>query len=252
MWLPRPITQRSPIRSTVCGPRSWAGTMPAESETCAPISVSSPISIQPSPKIDPAGNAISEPRPNRAKALPAGVSAVTMPACWNSRQPQCTACHTACRRAVPTCRLRPFHHVTPALSRNYHSLGRSPRPRADRSLAPVVMGMVGAGLGEGEEVGAGAAGGADGAAGDGRGELAAGAVDLASPGVPDRDRDPMIGDPADELLLDAGPRRRPLRAGGGVERDQVDVHQVPRQQLAEAAGPPSLVVDVPVHAAMHR
>ena len=94
MWLPRPITQRSPIRSTAFGPRSWPGTRPADRETTAPISVSSPISIEPSPKTDPAGNAISEPRPNRAKALPAGVSAVTMPAFWNSRQPQCTACQT--------------------------------------------------------------------------------------------------------------------------------------------------------------
>ena len=90
--------------------------MPAEIETCAPISVSSPISIQPSPKTDPAGNAISEPRPNRAKALPAGVSAVTMPACWNSRQPQCTARQTSSRRLLPTCRSSLFHHVTTALS----------------------------------------------------------------------------------------------------------------------------------------
>src|ERR1700722_15401068 len=149
--------------------------MPADRVTCAPISVSSPISIEPSPKTDPAGNAMSEPRPNRAKARPAGVSAVTMPAFWNSRQPQCTARHTAWRRAVPTCRLRLFHHITQALSRS----SRLPRP----SPRPGWIGGWRVGLGEGEEVGAGAAGGADGAAGDGRGGLAAGAVDLASPGV---------------------------------------------------------------------
>ena len=56
--------------------------------------VSGRFAVEPSPKIEPAGNAISEPRPNRAKARPAGVSAVTMPAFWNSRQPQCTARQT--------------------------------------------------------------------------------------------------------------------------------------------------------------
>src|SRR6266516_3247521 len=55
MWLPRPITQRSPIRSTGTGPRSWPGTIPADRLTWAPIRVPSPIVIQRSPKIERGG-----------------------------------------------------------------------------------------------------------------------------------------------------------------------------------------------------
>ena len=79
MWLPRPITQRSPIRSTGTGPRSWPGTIPADRLTWAAIRVPSPIMIQRSPKTEPGGNAAIEPRPNAANFRPAGVSAVTTP-----------------------------------------------------------------------------------------------------------------------------------------------------------------------------
>ena len=91
IWLPRPITQRSPIRSTGTGPRSWPGTIPADRETWAPIMVPSPIVIQRSPKTEPGGKAAIEPRPNAANFRPAGVCAVTTPARCAVWKAQCTA-----------------------------------------------------------------------------------------------------------------------------------------------------------------
>src|SRR6185437_1210688 len=95
------------------------------------------------------------------------------------------------------------------------------------------------------ERGAGATGGADRAARDRGGQLAAGAVDLAAAGVAHGHRDAVVSHAADELLLHAGPGGGPLRAGGRVERDQVHVREMPGQQAAQEVGAPRLVVDVP-------
>src|SRR5580693_7271134 len=196
MWLPRPITHRSPIVSRVRPQRSWPGRVPADMVTNWPMRVSSPISIQPSPKTAPGGNAMIEPRPNFAKAWPAGVSAVTRPACWNSRHPQCTARQSASRLAVLTRHLSLIHHVT----------GLFCPPVAAAGPAGGVS------LGQGKKRGARAAGGADRAASDGRGQLAARAVDLPAAGVADGHRDAVVGHAPDELLLHAGARGGPLRA----------------------------------------
>ena len=88
MWLPRPITQRSPIRSTGTGPRSWPGTIPAVRLTNAPMRVSAPTVIQRSPKKVPVGKAAIDPWPNAANRRPAGVSAVTAPDRWACAQVQ--------------------------------------------------------------------------------------------------------------------------------------------------------------------
>ena len=72
MWLPRPITQRSPMRSTGTGPRSWPGTIPADMVTRAPIRVSAPMAIQRSPNTDPGGKAAIDPGPNAANRRPPG------------------------------------------------------------------------------------------------------------------------------------------------------------------------------------
>ena len=61
----------------------------------------------------------------------------------------------------------------------------------------------------------------------GRGELAAGAVDLAAAGVADGGRDAARLEAAYELALVGRVGGGPLRAGRGVERDQVDVHPAP-------------------------
>src|SRR4051794_12886704 len=190
IWLPRPITHRSPMCSTGTGPRSWPGPIPADMVTSAPMMVPSPMTIQRSPNTEPVGKAADEPRPNAANRRPAGVSAVTIPASRAAFQAQCTA-----------------------------------RQRSWRSLAAVTAGGP--------------------RSLDRGGQLTAGAVDLAAPGVPHRDRDAVPLQAADELALRLGSRRGPLRAGRGVERDQVDVHEVTRQQRAEQVRPPGLVVDVP-------
>src|SRR5580704_3089326 len=198
IWLPRPITQRSPIRSTGTGPRSWPGTIPADRVTKAPMSVSSPTVIQRSPKTEPGGKAAIEPRPNAANRCPAGVSAVTAPARCTVSHPQCAARHRSWRSQAPV--------TAVPLS-----------PGRDRS-----------------------------------GQLTAGTVDLAAPGVPHRDRDAVCIQATDELALRGGPRRGPLRPGGGVERDQVDVREPPGQQRAQPVGPPGLVVDVPDQGVLDR
>src|SRR4029077_17900862 len=65
---------------------------------------------------------------------PAGVPAVTIPARWNSRHPQCTARHTRARRASLIRPVLAFHDITRAFSRD-----RQPRfgprriPQAPRS-----------------------------------------------------------------------------------------------------------------------
>src|ERR1700683_4604174 len=188
MWLPRPITQRSPMRSTGTGPRSWPGTMPADRVTREPMSVSVPTAIQRSPKIVPGGKATSDPAPNAANRWPAGVSVVVIPACWTACQPQCTSRQRSSRQHGRTIRV-----IGVALA------GRS-------------------------------------------GQLTAGAVDLPAAGVADRDRDAVGLQPADELALVGRPGRGPLGARRGVQRDQVDVGQVPGQQGAQQVGPPGLVV----------
>src|SRR3954453_12613876 len=81
----------------------------------------------------------------------------------------------------------------------------------------------------------------------GRGELAAGSVDLAAPGVAHGHGNAVRAQPLDEGVLDARVARRPLRAGRGVERDRVDVHPplaAPGELAAEEVGSPLLVVDV--------
>src|SRR5579864_4889186 len=190
MWLPRPITQRSPIRSTGTGPRSWPGTIPADRLTNAPMRVPSPTVIQRSPNTEPGGKAAIEPRPNAANRRPAGVSAVTTPDRCAASQPQCTARHCSRRSQV------------------------------------LVTSVARSGPGRG-------------------GQLTAGAVDLAAPGVAHRDRHAVRLQAADELALRGRARRGPLRAWRGVERDQVDVREPPGQQRAQRVGPPGLVVDVP-------
>ena len=72
MWVPRPITQRSPIRSSGTGPSSWPGTVPADIDTCLPRTVSVPICdpglTEDGPRRedeDRAGPERREPRPGR-------------------------------------------------------------------------------------------------------------------------------------------------------------------------------------------
>src|ERR671915_439638 len=63
--------------------------------------------------------------------------------------------------------------------------------------------------------------------GGGRGgELAAGTVDLASPGVAYGHRNAVRLQPADELALVGRPRCRPLRTRRRVQRDEIDVYEV--------------------------
>ena len=75
----------------------------------------------------------------------------------------------------------------------------------------------------------------------GGGQLAAGAVDLPSPGVAHGHRHALGPQPADELVLVAAAGRRPPRAGRRVERDEVDVHPAPvapaAQHLGQQVGP---------------
>src|SRR6478735_2058370 len=81
-----------------------------------------------------------------------------------------------------------------------------------------------------------------------RGQLATRSVDLASAGVADRRGDLLRPQPVDELLLDGRVARRPLRTGGRVERDRVDVDPAGAalvEQLRQPVGAPGLVVDVP-------
>jgi hypothetical protein len=60
---------------------------------------------------------MTEPSPNCRNARPAGVPAVTIPARWNSRHPQCTARHTSARRASLIRPVPAFHDITRAFSR---------------------------------------------------------------------------------------------------------------------------------------
>src|SRR5487761_899036 len=144
MWLPRPITHRSPIATTVMPQRSWPGTVPALIVTSCPMMVSSPTSMPLSAKTEPGGNAMIEPRPNLAKARPAGVSAVTRPACWNSRHPQCTARQSASRLAVLTRHLSLIHHVTGPFCRA-GSPGPTTRvaPGGHRAIPVLALGPIG-------------------------------------------------------------------------------------------------------------
>ena len=98
MWLPLPMTHRSPIRSSATSPRSWPGTMPALRLTCAPIIVPVPTSIHRSPYRAPVGNPMIDPAPNAPNARPAGVSAVITPARCAAPHRPCTARQATRRR----------------------------------------------------------------------------------------------------------------------------------------------------------
>ena len=75
-------------------------------------------------------------------------------------------------------------------------------------------------------------------------ELAAGAVDVLAAGVAHRRRDAGGAQPGDELALGRQRAGVPLAARRRVQRDQVDVRELPGQQLAEQVGALGLVVDV--------
>ena len=134
MWLPRPITQRSPIRSTGTGPRSWPGTIPADRLTWAPIRVPSPIMIQRSPKTEPGGNAAIEPRPNAANFRPAGVSAVTTPARCAVCKAQCTARQRSSRSQDPRLICWPEAVVAEAEAASWPQAPSISRPRVSRTV----------------------------------------------------------------------------------------------------------------------
>src|SRR5256885_1572321 len=68
MWLPRPITHRSPSFRTGSAPRSWPGIMPALNDTWAPTSVPVPISIHASPNSDPGRGQTALERGNVGRA----------------------------------------------------------------------------------------------------------------------------------------------------------------------------------------
>lgn len=78
-WLPRPIEQRAPIRTTGPSPMSWPGAMPAERLTCGPINVPSPMLIQRSPNTAPGGKAIQLPAPKAANFPARALPGVTAP-----------------------------------------------------------------------------------------------------------------------------------------------------------------------------
>jgi len=55
MWLPRPITQRSPMRTTGSVGKDWPGAIPAVTDAPGPTTVPSPIWMYCSLKIAPWG-----------------------------------------------------------------------------------------------------------------------------------------------------------------------------------------------------
>ncbi len=63
MWLPRPIMQRSPMRTTGSVTIVCPGTIPAEMLTWGPTRVSWPRWIHRSPKTAPVGKARQLPEP---------------------------------------------------------------------------------------------------------------------------------------------------------------------------------------------
>ena len=205
MWLPRPITQRSPMCSTGAGPRSWPGTMPADSVTSAPMRVSSPTTIQRSPNTEPGGKAADEPRPNAA----------------NRRRPGCP--RSPSRRAWPP----PRPSAPPASAAGGARLRSAP---ASVTGAHIAAGSARAG-GSGHR--------ADAASWPQAPSISRPRVSRTVTGTPCASRRRT------NSRSRGGPRRGPLRAGRRVERDQVDVREPPGQQRAQQVGPPGLVVDVP-------
>src|SRR5688500_12006975 len=94
------------------------------------------------------------------------------------------------------------------------------------------------------------------ASGFGRGQLAAGSVDLAAAGVADRRRDALGLETPDELALVLGVRGGPLGSRRRVERDQVDVHPAPVsvgvEHVSQQVGTRGLVVDAAHHGVLDR
>src|SRR6266550_2092930 len=152
MWLPRPMTQRSPIRSTGRAPRSCPGTIPALRLTWAAIRVPAPSSIHRWPYRAPVGKPITEPGPNDANARPAGVSAVILPACWAPRQNRCTSRQATAlqRRAKASFPTMADNATGPLPAR--HRLGERERPAAvvghiaRRELAARAVDLTAAGI----------------------------------------------------------------------------------------------------------
>src|SRR5499427_9473200 len=176
MWLPRPMTQRSPIRSTGGqSPRSCPGTIPALRLTCAAIIVPLPIAIQGSPYRAPVGKPITEHAPNDANERPAGASAVILPACSAARQSRCTSRQATALppRTKASCPAMTDNATAPfAGEAPVSAWARGPGPLPGRHgpyerehPAAIVRHIV-------------------------RRQLAAGAVDLAAAGVADRHRYP--------------------------------------------------------------
>src|SRR4051794_25031888 len=72
-------------------------------------------------------------------------------------------------------------------------------------------------------------------------ELTAGAVNLLTPGIPDRRGDAVRAKPLDKGVLHPRIARCPFRARCRIQRDRVDVHPASPtrgQQLAEKIGTP--------------
>ena len=79
MWLPRPMTQRSPIRTTGSDAITWPGAIPAVRQACGPTIVPSPIRMYRSLYVAPCGNVSTLPRPNAPNRRPSGSSGPIAP-----------------------------------------------------------------------------------------------------------------------------------------------------------------------------
>ncbi len=74
MPLPRPMRQRSPIRTTGSLTITWPGTIPADSDTFGPIIVPAPMWMERSLTSAVAGKQMTLPAPKAPKRLPRRVS----------------------------------------------------------------------------------------------------------------------------------------------------------------------------------
>lgn len=83
------------------GASSCPGTIPAESDTCWPISVPSPIEIRCSPNTAPGGNASQLPSPNDANRRPRRESCVIAPAWLAHDHARCSASPSTRRARGP-------------------------------------------------------------------------------------------------------------------------------------------------------
>src|SRR5215470_10705951 len=221
MWLPRPMTQRSPIRSTGRAPRSFPGTIPALRLTWGATRVPAPSSIHRWPYRGPVGKPITEPGPNDANPRPAGVSAVILPARWAACQSRCTSRQATARPARATPSLPAMTDKATGLLPARHRLGERERPAA------IVRHVL-------------------------RRQLAARAVDLAAAGVADRHRYAPGLQRRDEVTGRGRGGSGPPRARRRVQRDQVDVGEPAGQQGRQRLGPPGLVVDARDHRVLDR